>query len=78
MLSIMLMRLWRATQIPGDQGDGDIFEKTREWLSGDPFRNGRATKPTLIFPFVVDELHLYCGTAGTEVAYLMRLLFWIA
>lgn len=74
MLSIMLMRNAAAAQIPKDQGDSDIFEKTRDWLAGDDFRQGRANKPTRLFHLVVDELHLYRGTAGTEVAYLMRLL----
>jgi Lhr-like helicase len=44
-----------------DQG---IFRKTREWLQ----RDGS------VFHLIVDELHLYRGTAGTEVAYLLRLL----
>ncbi|MFF7599897.1 DEAD/DEAH box helicase [Streptomyces mirabilis] len=40
-----------------------IFEQTRQWLQGD-----RTAKFTLI----IDELHMYRGTAGTEVAYLLR------
>jgi DEAD/DEAH box helicase domain-containing protein len=64
MLSIMLMRS-RDRDLAGDQADYDIFEKTREWLAEDP---------THIFHIVVDELHLYRGTPGTEVAYLLRLL----
>ncbi|WP_060894016.1 DEAD/DEAH box helicase [Streptomyces europaeiscabiei] len=40
-----------------------IFEQTRQWLKSDP-----AAKFTLI----IDELHMYRGTAGTEVAYLLR------
>ncbi|MFI0905654.1 DEAD/DEAH box helicase [Streptomyces sioyaensis] len=40
-----------------------IFEQTRQWLRDDP-----AAKFTLI----IDELHMYRGTAGTEVAYLLR------
>lgn len=54
MLSVMLMR----------EGDGAIFERTRDWLQ----RDGS------VFHLVVDELHLYRGTEGTEVAYLLRLL----
>ena len=42
-----------------------IFEKTKEWLQ----------KPDSIFHLVVDELHSYRGTAGSEVAYLLRTLF---
>ena len=44
--------------------DESIFERTREWLQQDGS----------IFHLIVDELHLYRGTAGTEVAYLLRLL----
>lgn len=44
--------------------DSLIFEKTKDWLRRDDS----------IFHLVVDELHLYRGTAGTEVAYLLRLL----
>ena len=43
--------------------DGPIFEKTREWLQ----------EEGSVFHLIVDELHLYRGTAGTEVAYLLRL-----
>ena len=42
-----------------------IFEKTRKWLE----------KDDSIFYLVVDELHSYRGTSGTEVAYLLRTLF---
>lgn len=42
-----------------------IFEATRQWLAED--KNN-------IFHLVVDELHSYRGTSGTEVAYLLRLL----
>lgn len=44
--------------------DAPIFESTRAWLQQDGS----------VFHLVVDELHLYRGTAGTEVAYLLRLL----
>ena len=44
--------------------DKDIFEKTKAWLE----------KDDSVFHLIVDELHLYRGTAGTEVAYLLRLL----
>jgi DEAD/DEAH box helicase domain-containing protein len=44
--------------------DEGIFRKTREWLE----RDGS------IFHLIVDELHLYRGTAGSEVAYLLRIL----
>lgn len=45
--------------------DAAIFEKTRRWLEG----------PDSYFYIVLDELHLQRGAAGTEVAYLLRLLF---
>lgn len=41
----------------------EIFEKTRHWLERDS---------EAVFTLVVDELHTYRGTAGTEVAYLIR------
>ena len=44
--------------------DGGIFEQTRQWLE----------EAGSVFHLIVDELHLYRGTAGTEVAYLLRLL----
>ena len=44
--------------------DSNIFERTRKWLE----------KDGSVFHLIVDELHLYRGTAGTEVAYLLKLL----
>ena len=41
-----------------------IFDKTRQWLENDTSN---------VFSLVVDELHSYRGTAGTEVAYILRL-----
>ena len=73
MLSVMLMRQ-RDPAIPGDQADVDMIEQTRQWLAGDPSRENPKISPTRVFHLVVDELHLYRGTAGTEVAYLIRLL----
>ena len=46
--------------------DAPIFERTRAWLT----ENDDA-----YFYLVLDELHLHRGTAGTEVAYLVRTLF---
>jgi ATP-dependent helicase YprA (DUF1998 family) len=43
--------------------DDIIFESTRDWL---------ASNPAHTFTLIVDELHSYRGTAGTEVAYLLR------
>ena len=43
-----------------------IFDQTRLWLADDRKRN--------IFHLVIDELHTYRGTPGTEVGYLLRAL----
>ena len=45
--------------------DNPVFEATRAWIEEDD----RA-----VFHLIIDELHLYRGTAGTEVAFLIRLL----
>ncbi len=44
--------------------DSGIFDKTRQWLE----------KDDSVFHLIVDELHLFRGTAGAEVAYLLKLL----
>lgn len=44
----------------------DIFTKTEQWLAADRKRN--------VFHLVIDELHTYRGTPGTEVGYLLRTL----
>ncbi len=43
----------------------NILDQTRTWL---------AESPQNVFYLVVDELHTYRGTPGTEVAYLLRAL----
>lgn len=43
----------------------EIFSKTREWLN---------ESPDNIFYLVLDELHSYRGTAGTEISYTVRQL----
>jgi DEAD/DEAH box helicase domain-containing protein len=63
MLSIMLMRTL----------ENGMFDQTKEWLADDPALQ-RGLPPSRFFHLVVDELHLYRGTAGTEVAYLLRLV----
>lgn len=45
--------------------DAPVFDETAKWLRNDP---------EAYFFLVLDELHLHRGTAGTEVAYLIRLL----
>ena len=47
------------------QVEAGMFEQTKEWLKAD--------ETNKIF-LIVDELHSYRGTAGTEVAYILRLL----
>jgi DEAD/DEAH box helicase domain-containing protein len=46
------------------ESDQAIFDRTREWLKRDES----------VFHLIVDELHLYRGTTGSEIAYLLRLL----
>ena len=43
--------------------ESPIFDTTRQWLAADPSR---------CFTLVVDELHTYRGTQGTEVAFTVR------
>jgi DEAD/DEAH box helicase domain-containing protein len=62
MLSIMLMR---QSAFPHDRADGDMFEQTKAWIASDSSN---------VFQLVIDELHLYRGSAGTEVGFLLRLL----
>ncbi len=56
--SMLNIMLMRSIEAP-------IFEATREWLQADD-RN--------VFHLIVDELHAYRGTGGTEIALLIRLL----
>jgi DEAD/DEAH box helicase domain-containing protein len=46
--------------------EDSIFDETRNWLARD-FENQ--------FFLIIDELHAYRGTPGTEVAYILRLLY---
>ncbi|MBF2018489.1 MAG: DEAD/DEAH box helicase [Rivularia sp. T60_A2020_040] len=46
--------------------ENSIFEQTRRWLEQD--------RENHIFHLVIDELHTYRGTPGTEVGYLLRAL----
>jgi len=71
MLSIMLMR----------EIDSGIFDKTRDWLNcDDEFSKDLSSeektkaKENRVFHLIIDELHLYRGTQGTEVAYLLKLI----
>ncbi len=71
MLSIMLMR----------EIDSGIFDKTKDWLNCDDEFSAhfskeekRKEKENRVFHLIIDELHLYRGTQGTEVAYLLKLI----
>ena len=66
MLAMMLMR----------EVDNPIIEKTRKWLAAEDLPVGQRedAKKNRIFHLIIDELHLNRGTAGTETAYLIRLL----
>ena len=66
MLSIMLMRTV----------DSGIFEQTKNWLACEDLlpEQREAEKRNRVFHLVIDELHLYRGTQGTEVAYLLKLV----
>lgn len=57
--SMLNIMLMRTVESP-------IFAQTRAWLESDAAN---------VFHLVVDELHTYRGTPGTEVAYLLRVLF---
>jgi DEAD/DEAH box helicase domain-containing protein len=46
--------------------ENDLFVHTKNWLAADRERNA--------FHLIVDELHTYRGTPGTEVGYLIRSL----
>ena len=45
--------------------EDQIFAATRRWLED----------PANVFHLVVDELHTYRGTPGTEVGYILRVLY---
>lgn len=45
--------------------DKGIFDETKQWLE---------ESENNIFNLIIDELHLYRGTQGTEVAYLLKLV----
>lgn len=66
MLSIMLMRTV----------DSGIFEQTKNWLACEDLlpEQREAEKRNRVFHLVIDELHLYRGTQGTEIAYLLKLV----
>jgi DEAD/DEAH box helicase domain-containing protein len=44
--------------------EANIFESTKKWIKEDENN---------VFHLIIDELHLFRGTAGTEIAYLIRM-----
>ena len=67
MLSIMLMR----------KAEKCIFEQTKNWLKATDLHDEdqrEEAKKKRIFHIVLDELHLYRDTAGSETACLIRML----
>ncbi|MDB9859204.1 DEAD/DEAH box helicase, partial [Flavobacteriaceae bacterium] len=73
MLSIVLMRAIES----------GMLEETKKWLNCETdwdLKNLNTAqrikeKEERIFHIVIDELHLYRGTPGTEISYLLRLLY---
>ncbi|MCQ2193730.1 MAG: DEAD/DEAH box helicase [Paludibacteraceae bacterium] len=65
MLSIMMMR----------HTEKDMIEKTRKWFTAEdlPEDQREEAKKDRIFHLVIDELHLYRNTSGTEIAFLIRM-----
>jgi DEAD/DEAH box helicase domain-containing protein len=70
MLSIMLMR----------HIEDPIFEKTKDWLECNTEFDKELTleqreqeKKDRIFHLIIDELHLYRGGPGSEIAFIIRL-----
>jgi DEAD/DEAH box helicase domain-containing protein len=57
--SMLNIMLMRDVEAP-------IFDMTRAWLNADRSN---------VFHLVVDELHSYRGTPGTEVGYILRVLY---
>ena len=71
MLSIMLMR----------DIENPIFDKTKDWLDCNTEfdknlspKQKEKEKKERIFHIIIDELHLYRGGSGSEIAYLIRVL----
>ncbi|NEW78005.1 MAG: DEAD/DEAH box helicase [Gelidibacter sp.] len=44
--------------------ESNMFESTKKWIKEDQSN---------VFHLIVDELHLFRGTSGTEIAYLIRM-----
>lgn len=66
MLSIMLMR----------DIENPIFDQTKNWLKCEdlPENEREQERNERIFHIIIDELHLYRGGTGSEIAYIIRML----
>lgn len=63
---ILITNISMLNAILARKVDAPIIEHTREWIT---------SNDDAYFFLVLDELHLQRGSAGTEVSYLLRLLF---
>lgn len=63
--------------------EAGMFDETKKWLEANTewdlknlSEEDRISEAKdRVFHIVIDELHLYRGTAGTEISYLLRLLY---
>jgi DEAD/DEAH box helicase domain-containing protein len=62
---ILITNITMLSAMLSRQVDSPILDKTRHWIASDD---------NAYFFLILDELHLQRGSAGTEVAYLIRLL----
>lgn len=73
MLSIVLMRAIESGMLEETK---KWLECTTDWDLKNLSDEQRAKeKEERIFHIIIDELHLYRGTPGTEISYLLRLLY---
>jgi len=63
---ILITNISMLSAILAREVDAPIVKRTREWIT---------SNDDAYFFLVLDELHLQRGSAGTEVCYLLRLLF---
>jgi ATP-dependent helicase YprA (DUF1998 family) len=61
---ILITNISMLSIMLGRDEEAEIWRRTQDWLEA----------PESEFTLVIDELHMYRGTPGTEVAYLIRRL----
>lgn len=61
---ILITNISMLSIMLGRDEETEIWKRTKDWLA----------LPESVFTLVIDELHMYRGTPGTEVAYLIRRL----